>query len=282
MSKADCLFIYAATACRFIASTDWEPQERLHEVLQSHTSKNGITAHLDNMYLQVLRSALIRDRHEEDVRKLCNRFRQVVGCIVVLSDELSISSLAKLLGGTAETVEGCLRTLHSVLDVPNRPQVPIRILHPSFRDFLLTQSRCYDERFCVDKAMVHARLVSCCLNVISSELKRNWCRLPTPGSSPQDLPRGAIDECLPSHVQYACYYWVDHLLATGPSLRTEIGFHDEGKVHDFFRKDLLHWLEAMCLLCSMSQAVLMMTWLVNVPEVSEYSCWTATPGAFGE
>lgn len=267
VQKADCLFIYAATACRFIGAMDWDPEERLAEILEGDSAGGGDTAQLDEMYMQVLRCSLITGRREGEVAKLCDRFKHIVGSIVALFDELSVSALAKLLSMPVKTVDVSLGTLHSVLNIPGDSDSPIRLLHPSFHDFLLDETRCEDKRFFVQEALMHGELVTSCLKAISAGLKRNICHLPTPGSSPQDIQRETLNKQLPKHVQYACQYWMDHLAGTGSDFRVELGLRDDGKIHDFFEKDFLHWLEAMSLMGKMSQGVLMITKLANMVEV---------------
>ena len=186
--KADGLFIYAATVCRFVEHPDWAPEERLSEVLRSE-STGGATAHLDNMYTEILKSALIKGRGEEDAAKLCERFTQIVGSIVVLSDELSILSLSKLLSIPTKRVEKSLDSLHSLLDIQEDPRLPVRLLHPSFREFLVNEHRCKDSHFFVKETVTHERLAMRCLEALSVSLERNTCKLSTPGSSPQDVQR---------------------------------------------------------------------------------------------
>ena len=144
IQKAGCLFIYAATACRFIEDTDWNPEDRLSDILKADSANGSDTAQLDEMYMQVLRCSVIEGRPEGEVAKLCDRFKQVVGPIVTLFDELSISAVAKLLSLPVKFVDFALGSLHSVLNVPDDIESPTRLLHPSFHDFLLNETRCGD------------------------------------------------------------------------------------------------------------------------------------------
>lgn len=268
VKRSDCLFIYATTACRYIGGMDWDPEERLSEILSGGSSGEGdaITG-IDAMYMQVLRTALTEGRGQKEVDKLCDRFKQVVGSIVVLFDELSISALAGLLSLQENSVKLSLDGLHSVLNVLDDTDSPVRLLHPSFHDFLVDYRRCEDGRFCVDEASMHGELAKNCLRVISTALKRNMCQLSTPGAPPQEAERHTLNIQLPRHVQYACSYWVDHLASTKPDSRLQIGFCDNGEVHLFFQKDFLRWLEAMSLMEKMPQAVLMIQKLANILEV---------------
>ncbi|KAL8913505.1 MAG: hypothetical protein Q9171_001693 [Xanthocarpia ochracea] len=268
VERSDCLFIYAKTACRYIGDLDWDPEERLSELLQGASTGGAATAGLDAMYLHVLKTALTDGRNEAEVHALCVRFKHIVGAIVTTFDELSVPVLGRLLSVRPKQVDAALDRLHSVLDVSS-DQSPIRLLHPSFHDFLVNETRCRDARFCIDQALMHGELADVCLKTMSAALKRNSCRLPTPGSSPQEAEGGMMDINLPKHVRYACEYWVDHLVGTKSDTRAQYAC-DGGKVHSFLEKGFLHWLEAMSLLGKMSRAILMIAELARMPELGRH------------
>ena len=266
VERSDCLFIYAKTACRYIGDPDWDPEERLSEILYGASTGGPATAGLDAMYLQVLKSALTNSRNEAAVHALCVRFKHIVGTIVTTFDELSVPVLGRLLSIKPGIVDVALGSLHSVLDVSSDAGSPIRLLHPSFHDFLVDKTRCRDARFCIDQALIHGELADVCLETMSTALKRNYCRLPTPGSSPQEVEGGMMEIKLPKHVQYACEYWVDHLMGTKSDTKAQY-VCDSGKVHSFLEKDFLRWLEAMSVMGKIPRAILMITELAKMSEV---------------
>lgn len=206
LQRAGGLFIYAATVRRFVDDQDWNPQERLFELLRGNSADVGGTAQLDETYSQVLRCALTENRRAREILKLCDRFRQSVGSIVTLSDTLSVSALAELLKTSVMDLKLALGNLHSVLDISSNLETPIRLLHPSFHDFVFDEVRCEDKRFLVDKASMHGKLLRGCLEVIPEVLKPNVCRLPTLGSSPHGFQRKKLLDLLPPHAQHACQY----------------------------------------------------------------------------
>ena len=271
VQKADCLFIYAATACRFIGDRQWLPEERLGLVLRGDPTGLSPTEKLDEMYEQVLTYSVIGDCGDRAANILCARFRHVVGPIVLLFESLSAVVLAKVLDTETEVVKVTLSSLHSVLDIAEDEDSPVRLLHPSFRDFLLERERCSDSRFWVNKEEVHKHLAERCLWLLSTSLRRNICNLHTPGTLTCELKRSTVEQQLPVPIQYACRYWVDHLQWG------KIGLcNDNGQVHIFLQKHFLHWLEALSLMGKMSEGVLMLTALqsmltVGGPAISCYN-----------
>lgn len=266
--KSDCLFIYAATACRFIRDRNWNPKEQL-SILLNASDSSSITK-LDDMYLQILRRIINQNYDKKNKSRLIKRFRQIVGSIVVLFDVLSISPLESLLFVEREKINPILDSLHSVLDIPENLKSPIRLLHPSFRDFLTDEERCQDEHFWVDQEDVHVSLAKNCLQLLMNTLKRDICELKSPGYLANEVQSDQIDLCLLKSVQYACRYWVAHLEHVDPDHRNETGLHDNGLIHLFLQRHFLHWLEALSLTRRMSEGVLMITKLETLFKVGNF------------
>jgi len=128
------LFIFAATVCRFVGDPKWIPKNRLADVLKYQMSRQA--SMLDKTYLPVLNQLLI-DLTDSEKESLAQEFREIVGSVVVLADPLSTSSLAGLLGIDIEIIYCRLNSLHSILSIPPDRDSPVRLLHLSFRDFLL-------------------------------------------------------------------------------------------------------------------------------------------------
>ncbi|KAF3168235.1 hypothetical protein TWF788_010965 [Orbilia oligospora] len=55
-------------------------------------------------------------------------------------------------------------------------------------------------------------------------------------------------------LRYACLHWIDHVCGTEGSWHENL-LSDNGRVHGFLRKYLLHWLEALCLLKAVTSGV---------------------------
>jgi hypothetical protein len=264
VQKASGLFIYAATASRFIRSSTAHPEHRLSIVLEGKATKRSPAHELDEMYTKVLKYS-IENYDDYEKNMLSEIFTKIVGSIVILSDSLSAAALAKLLPMSLEKINRILRLFHTVLDASGSQGSPVRLLHPSFRDFLLDEKRCPDSQFRISGEKAHTDLTESCLQLMSSSLKRDICDLGMPGVLiPEVENHPGVADYLPEPVQYACCYWVDHLQKAKISL-----CDDNGPVYMFLQNHFLHWLEALSLLSKTSEGVLMVIKLQTMLSVSD-------------
>ncbi|KAH8701386.1 WD40-repeat-containing domain protein, partial [Phaeosphaeriaceae sp. PMI808] len=171
--------------------------------------------------------------------------------IVVLESPLSIISLACLLQVPQEEVKCQLDSLHSVLSVPNSEDVPIRLLHLSFREFLIDPQKQGKSPFWVDERSTHKKLASRCLELMSepSGLRQDMCSLSGPGVLRSEIDEGTVASSLSPDLQYACRYWISHLKQSQQDIT------DGDTTQLFLQKHLLHWLEAMSLMRVSSRCV---------------------------
>ncbi|KAL9578122.1 MAG: hypothetical protein Q9212_005922 [Teloschistes hypoglaucus] len=240
--KAGGLFIFAATSCRYIGgSPHAKPQERLKQVCASVATNKLLTNELDQMYTIVLQNSIKGSYTEEERDAAGASFRYVVGCMILLFDPLPLAELFRLFQDphidSKEELEGALRTLHAVIDIPRDTGCPVQILHLSFHDYLLGSNRCLDPLFWVDEKKTHRILAGNCLRLLKSTLYRNMCGLPSPGTLQEEVDPLTVKNKLPPGVEYACRRWVEH------ALRGELVVADNGDVHEFLRRHFLHWLE---------------------------------------
>ena len=260
------LFIFAATACRYIGDKRDNPKKRLETFLQYQTTNQ--VSRLDRTYLPIL-NQLFDDEDELDQERRISEFREVVGSIVVLKSPLSIVSLAQLLNIPKEDISCRLDLLHSVLNIPVDEHIPVRLLHLSFRDFLLDNQKRGKSSFWVDEKETHKRLASKCLQLLSSPegLRQNMCNLTTPGTQRSEIDDQIIDKALSPEVQYACRCWVHHLGQSGGRIR------DGDVVDTFLRKYFLYWLEAMSLIGEALESIRIINRLQSLTEVRYLSCF---------
>jgi hypothetical protein len=185
---------------------------------------------------------------------------------VILFNPLSNKALSKLLNIPRQDVKQTLDDLYSILEAPESQAFSIRLLHPSFRDFLLDKERCQDLQLWVDEREAHRVLANSCLRLMSNKLERDICNLRVPSTLAEDVQGNRIEQCLPAELQYACRYWVLHLESSKSSLA------DNGPVHLFLQEHLLHWLEALSLIKKASEGVLAIISLESLVTVSDSLC----------
>jgi hypothetical protein len=262
VSMALPLFIFAATICRFVADETWlDPAGQLGKVLKYESGGSELDK-LASTYLPVL-DQLIVGKSGQTRSRLLNEFREVVGPIILLAEPLSASSLSHLLGVPASSVARTLNRLHAVLNVPSTADSPIKPFHLSFCDFLLDPCKCDTNPFWIDERAIHERIATRCLELLSSSghLRKDICNLEIPGTARADVEPAVIELCLPIHIRYACLYWVYHFERCGTCLT------DSHQVYLFLKRHFLHWLEALCFLGIISDAVAMIKSLQTVTSV---------------
>ena len=257
------LFIIAATICRFVDDPDWDPRERLETILQSPSI--GRSEQMAQTYLPVLTQLSARLKNSHDKDKLHQEFRMIVGSIVSLAEPLSIQSLAVLLNFSPDTIALRLRPLHSVLRIPKDSDTPIRTLHLSFNEFLLS-NQLQLEPFGVNGQTTHRMLLSKCLQLLSRPggLQENLCELEYPGKPRREIDQTMINDRLSPAFQYACQYWIQHVE------HGTVEIHDQDDVHIFLQKHFLHWLEAMSLINRLAEVIEQIRILQSLVSVSSY------------
>jgi hypothetical protein len=261
--KAAGLFIWAATACRFIdEGGSLFSSDRLSDILNGDSSNTDPEEELNEIYTKVLENVIMPRLKQHEKDKVYTLLREALGAIVTLYSPLSAHSLAQLLERPEQDIYGVLRGLHSILDVPRDPSLRLRLHHPSFRDFLIHTDRCKDSNFQVNEMQAHQMLAERCMRLMSTALKQDICRLDTPGVLVAEVESGRVEKSLPPEVQYACLYWVEHLQKG----RAQV--HDDDQVHKFLRSHFLHWLEALSWMRRISEGILAITSLEAIAVVS--------------
>ena len=242
--KSAGFFIYASTVVKFIASPYDIPTERLTLIisLRQSTAPEGKLG-IDALYTQVLEQAF----HDagSDAQKLYSRFKPIVGAVLLVFYPLSRKTLSELLQiHDTSRISNTLRSLHSLLLVPDSEDDPIYPFHKSFPDFLTDPERCEDERFFVSPPVCHIDILFSCLNLMKKKLRKNICGLNGCPllSDIKDLPSHR-KACIGSALGYACRFWTRHLSeipSKGPHVEQVKVVVDE-----FFTTHLLFWIEVL-------------------------------------
>ena len=168
VGKASGSFIFADTFINFVNDGSDLPHRKLRIALQTH-------AGLDPLYHQVL-SAAPRDRY----------FQRIIGTIMLLKHNLPIADIACLVRLETADVLHFLLGIQSILAIPEDDTHPVRLLHTSLRDYLVTRQR--SQIFFINPPTRHLFIATNCLAVIaehpepdffdSDRLKYaslNWC-----------------------------------------------------------------------------------------------------------
>ncbi|KAH7111896.1 hypothetical protein B0J13DRAFT_516027 [Dactylonectria estremocensis] len=240
------LFIAAVTICRFLRDDRLDPTEQLLEVMRYRPRRPY--SNLDAIYRFVL-DRLIDGLEPTDKARVIRNFRSIVGSIIILASPLSTSALKQMLQESIATIDRTLKLLHSVLSIPSSDQSPVRLLHLSFRDFLLDPKKVGENPFYVDERQAHEQMAANCLRVLNGGLRTDVCKLSWPGTDRSSISPQDIASCIPTELQYACLYWVSHIQQAGMLI------DDSGPVSKFLLQHFLHWLEALSLIGRASESV---------------------------
>jgi hypothetical protein len=189
--KSGGLFVFAATACKFIAAIPHDPRERLELLLDVETSASAPLDGLYRIYQQIISTALPPGSSSDQY----NQMRNILGTIILIFDRLTVAELSSLLGMTTGNILRLLGGLHSVVLIPEDDGM-VRAFHPSWHDFLVTRTACQDERFFVDEARQHTTLALLCFQRIE--------RARATGS------RHSQNAVISRDLGYAARHWLDH------------------------------------------------------------------------
>ncbi|QRV98787.1 hypothetical protein RhiJN_26806 [Ceratobasidium sp. AG-Ba] len=265
-NRASGLFIWAETACRFIA-TDLDPKTRLKEILAGEL-RNDATMQLNELYT----TALDKSFHESDNN--ARLIRQCVGAIVLtgVHSPLSQGVLGTFLDGyvDSDVLDRVIDGLGSVIYRDENGAV--RVLHQSFSDFVLDQLQC-PPRYRLDLPLHNSELAACCFRTMIKELKFNICNLENSCVLEVGDPDLSVRvrQCISGQLSYSCLNWINHLTLAPQDVLT--GHSSVSEVFAQFSSQLLslYWIEALILLKSLKVALVdlpkLLNWVTSVYQV---------------
>ncbi|CAH0038162.1 unnamed protein product [Clonostachys solani] len=269
VSMASPLFIYADTIVRFIQDQEISnPSEQLSKLLKE--GGQAITkpskSPLDGVYMPVLNQLLVGVA-KDDVETAVQEFREVIGSLILLSEPLTAKSLAALLGKEKVKINETLFHLRSVLETPG-PFEPTRILHLSFRDFLVDPANKDENPFWIDEPACHIELATQCFQLLIIKLRKDICDQSNPAVKRTNILTGTINAQIPDHIRYACLYWVYHL-EQGTAAGSHLTQDQIGWVKKFLEIHFLHWVEVLCLLGLGYESISMIDTLCRLMPIGE-------------
>ena len=221
--RAAGLFIWASTACTFISECH-DPGENIALLTDMTISPIPLKS-LDHLYETALRTA-----GNWSDNRFCSDCLSILGLILVVKVPLSCNPMDDILSLPRPTLHA-IKGLRSVLRWSESD--PIRILHPSFQDFLSDRFRCGTSRWFVDLDTHNDRIAVRCITLLEGKLKKNICNLA--------VREPFADHTLSESLSYACIHWIEHILAAKAELHLQ-------RIYTFLSKHLLHWMEVMSIL----------------------------------
>lgn len=309
VTNANRLFIFAKTMSRYIEDRYLGPPDRnLQFILECQTAFQG--RRMNATYEPVLQrlqryetgEGLVR-RPPKEVDMIAQKFRNIVGPIVLLREPLSTTSLASLgLEKDIKITESPLAFLHSVLNIPTSQDAPIEPFHLSFREFLVSPDNrpqpLTPNPFWIDERETHRRISRKCLWLLGKRLKLDICGLGRHGTLRSGVKPQRINQALPAEIQYACLYWVYHTEQANKIEQAKDGNEgsdtdqesdtkqasdteqakkrrqDLDQAYNFLEAHFLHWLEALSLIGRISESIGFIDELQSLVHVSHYQSHT--------
>jgi hypothetical protein len=249
-NRAAGLFVFASTASALIDSFD--PESSLNKILDEGIHSDAQAA-LDSLYITALEA--VGDWNDT---RFAATFRRIMGTIVVAKNPLSPWTIDKLLGLERMPSFHMISRLGCVLRC-NSELEQVRILHPSFIDFLSDLLRCRSEKWYINTKLHNGQFTLDCLDHLNRDgvMRQNICNLTlSPGIA-------HIDVTLEPDIAYACTFWIEHMCA----ITEGVGVcckHLEAFVFQHF----LHWMEAMSILQKSRAIIGLLEVLLNWIRVS--------------
>ncbi|KAI3011513.1 hypothetical protein CBS147346_1072 [Aspergillus niger] len=226
-------FAFAAAFCNTLEEPQWDPEEVLGEFLQSPR------LNLDQIYLPIL-NRMLHGQTKSQQERLLREFKEVVGPILILQRALSFKSLSILTGNSEKLIKRRLGSLHSIIKVPDDDTLPVEHLHWSLRTFLHSPDTRETTPFWIDEKETHSELTAQCQKLMEYTFEQNTHNPPA-SDKPQvdsDSGNGTYNNTTPE-LQYACQYWVHHLLnSADPVDKLDTLF-------PFLQEHFFHWVQVL-------------------------------------
>ena len=259
--RAAGLFVYAAATVKFLDDKAQLPKRRLEVIvgLPECTDYEGKTRYNLNTTVDSLYTSILETAFGEVDPEIYSRVRSTIGAVVLLSNPLPPSGIAKLIGLDHEEVILFLTLAHSLLAIDEDFSQPVKPFHKSFPDFITDPLRCADPRFYISPGNIHFELVTNCLRMMNEGLEQNLLSLPdyALNSEVKDL-KTRIDDHINIALRYACQSWYSHLSKTLGNANDVVSH-----LRDFLEEKFLAWLEVLSVLGAVRVAVVTLDQVIH-------------------
>ncbi|KAF8335458.1 uncharacterized protein EI90DRAFT_332191 [Cantharellus anzutake] len=211
-----------SSACRglpIIASTrirDVRYQIQCGSVLESefdyYLNLTDAPEDLNSEYLRIMRRAYLGQRTKVNPR-LAEKYREVVGMMIVPRREFGVYEISQLLGKYSEhEVRSILKPISSIVDLPSTDSIPVKFYHATVKEFItgIPIGNEEDEVFFISDKKGYSIGLQL-LRFVNGAIKRNELGLPELpwGDEKKWESRGKTTK--PKHVDYALTELFQHL-----------------------------------------------------------------------
>ena len=245
VERSDRLFIYAATAVRYIGAPDVDFRKRLAHITRLTPAKMNMGT-IDSLYNDIMGQAFHCELQPDEV----SARHKILSAAMFLLVPLSLDAITSLSGMDILEAQVALAPFRSVIHVPNADTSPVIIFHASFPDFIVDPSRC--KNFGLDRSNGHRLLAVQCLRCLNQTLKGNIYHLDTnmtllPSHEPNTIPEA---------LRYSCLHWASHVTQTLSGAQAETAITEtRDLVSEFVSGHLLHWFECLSALRELESGI---------------------------
>ncbi|KAK6967090.1 WD40 repeat-like protein [Favolaschia claudopus] len=227
INRSGNLFIWAATALKFVGERKAQPQKRLEAVLKMSFKEDN----LDQLYALALESN--GDWADPEFRESATAILSTIALAKLPMTDSAIDSICGLSGNTTAYI---LQHFGSVIQWNTGR--PATTLHASFNDFILRPNSVTPN---FDSGMAKKSIVLGCFKALQNLLEFNVCHLPDSHLLNCEVPT-AMKVNLPDALTYTSRFWGSHL--------AESGFDEKvlQVLKEFLANKFLFWLEVVSVL----------------------------------
>jgi hypothetical protein len=199
--------------------------------------------------------------------ELCMSILAVVSTVyqpITVDELVTLVKMPNGVDGEYEALAEIIGYCRSFLTIRERT---IFFVHQSAKDFLVKKAS--QDPLLFRAQDVHNTIFSRSLQSMSRVLRRDVYWLGAPGITIDQVKQPNPDPLMA--VRYSCLYWVDHLLQCQTREDTIVNLKDSGRIYSFLGQYLLHWFEALSLLKSVSEGVVIVRKLEDLQVRYLYS-----------
>ncbi|KAK8900841.1 hypothetical protein QC760_010605 [Botrytis cinerea] len=248
--NANGTFLWVALICQELSNiSGWRAREKL----------KAFPPGLDALYQRMLDQIIYSEYAE-----LCISILAVVSAVyrpITLDELITFVNMPDGVADDYEALSEIIGHCGSFLTIRERT---IFFVHQSAKDFLIEKAS--RDIFLSTIEDIHSKIFSRSLQAMSLILRRDIYNLRAPGISIDQVKQPDPDPL--ALVRYSCLYWVDHLVHSNIGRNSDNEVKDSGSVYSFLSQSFLYWLEALSLIKSLPNSILMIRKLEEWVDVS--------------